>query len=483
MKIKSDLITFYFKLLVVLIICVIPTLAVFSAGFIIPAQFDRTYYGELGAMYDRLYAAKRNKIVIIANSSVAFGLRSDLIESGLTGYDVINFGLYGAIGTKAMLELSKNAIREGDVIIIAPEQFEQSMSLYFSGNDTWKGIDGNFKILNDLSADSSKMMAGSYIDFAFTKYKYLVSGEKPKTDDVYSKASFERNSFDVGFMTYDRPYNTMVGGYDPNTTVSFDTSIIQDNFIDYLNDYYEYAYKKGAKVFFNFSPVNRLSLTPDVDEQKIENYYSYLADRLKFRVIGNPLDYILDHDWFYDSNFHMNSAGMFVHSRLILEDIKSALNISSPTYITIPEKPIAPPPEIIDGDNSDADKFIYSILDNSVTITGLTESGKTQATLTIPATYEEKAVTAFNPDVFAQNKVISSIIIPENVRVIYNNSFDGCTHLVSLILKHTSPSSISVGSSLLDGAPACNIYLPAASVTAFSTHYNWSKYASALKGY
>ena len=79
-------------------------LSVVSFGFMIPAQYDETYYGELPYMFKRLKEGKEGKIIIVGNSAVAFASRNDLIEQELNK-EVVTFGLYGAIGTKAMMDL------------------------------------------------------------------------------------------------------------------------------------------------------------------------------------------------------------------------------------------------------------------------------------------------------------------------------------------------------------------------------------------
>ena len=93
-------------------------------GFATPSQYALTYYGELGKMYENLRLTSGRKIVIIGTSSVAFGVDSALMSEELSAagadYEVVNFGLYGALGTKVMLDLSEQYIGEGDIVVFAP---------------------------------------------------------------------------------------------------------------------------------------------------------------------------------------------------------------------------------------------------------------------------------------------------------------------------------------------------------------------------
>ena len=158
----------------ILLVLAIP-LTLVLVGFATPSVYADSYYGELPLMYENIRSVKGKKIVIIGNSNVAFGVDSELIERELASdgleYKVCNFGLYGAIGTKAMLDLSKNYISVGDIVIFSPEADAQSLSLYFSGLETWRGVDGNWNMLSDLNG-AGAIMTGSYPSFVAPRQSY-----------------------------------------------------------------------------------------------------------------------------------------------------------------------------------------------------------------------------------------------------------------------------------------------------------------------
>jgi hypothetical protein len=95
--------------------------------------YGKTYLGGFDEKYLRLYNTEGKKIIFIGGSSLPFGLRSDLIEDELGGeYAVINFGLYATLGTKFMMDMARDAISEGDIVVICPELNAQTYSLYFN---------------------------------------------------------------------------------------------------------------------------------------------------------------------------------------------------------------------------------------------------------------------------------------------------------------------------------------------------------------
>ena len=433
-------------------------------GFATPPQFAETYYGEAAYMYKRLKNTEGKKIVLIGNSAVAFGVRSDLLQNEFPGYTVVNFGLYGAVGTKFMLDLSRDHISEGDIVVIMPEPIEQSMSLYFSADDAWRAVDGDFSMLGDLAADNIPAMVGNFAGYVGDKYGYISSGTPAAAMGAYSQSSFDdADGNEVGYMTFDRPYNVMSGGYDPTMTTDMSVSMIGEGFIEYLNEYAAELEKRGAEVCYGFVPINELMTDSEGFGEAAEEFYAYLCDNLEFDVIGHPAKYILDYRWFYDNNVHMNSAGMYVFTDLLAEDIKLHEGVTTPNEIEIPEIPEMPVSGSESGSNEDADKFTWEkasdVSGEYVRLTGLTDEGKTMTEITIPSDYDGVPVREFAPSVFAGNTVISRITVPKNISRLYDRSFDGASRLTALVFEHDSVLGISAGENFLEGADGCRIYL------------------------
>lgn len=455
-------------------------LTVLSFGLAIPTQFDETYYGELPYLFKRLKNGKEGKIIFVGNSAIAFGNRKDLIEKELNK-EVVTFGLYGAIGTKAMMDLSKAGIKKGDIVVLSPEISEQGLSLYFSSENMWMAIDGHYDMLNYLAKDNKESMVGNFASFAAKKFDYMVKGKKPKVDGVYQQSSFNKDNQEIGYMTYNREYNYMVNGYDANSMVKFDTSYLNDEFIKYINDYCKYVKKKGAEVYYNFVPVNNLSVTSSKED--IDAFYDELNDRIMCPILGNPHNYIFDYEWFYDNNSHLNTAGTYIYNKQLIDDLKTVFKDSSPTNIEIPEKPDIPLPDYHDGDNSDLDCFNYEEEADGYVVTSLTEKGLEKTTVIIPSTYNEKPIISFDAAVFQNNKTITEIVVPANIRALADFSFKGCSNLTKLIIQHASPSLLNVGTSLLEEADNCYVYVKSDAYDIFANHYNWGYYRNKLKKY
>lgn len=459
-------------------VIIIPLSLIITAAAL-PKAYTDSYYAELGEMYDKLKRTEGKKIVIIGNSNVAFGVYSEYLEMMLKEsgeeYTVCNFGLYGAIGTKTMLDLSKKYIGKDDIVIFTPEPYFQTCSLYFSAMDTWRSSEGNLKMLGDINRENMSSLVGNFPGYVAEKYR-LTSTASSLATGVYAKASFDEN---CDMTVAERYYNVFPDGYDINNKVTLNDDLLDKSFINYVNDYYTTINKKGAKMYYSFCPVNRLSLT-NTDEE-VDSFWNLLNSVYSFPVLGNPHSYVMDSEWFYDTNFHLNMSGMYVRTIQLYSDLIFSVFDKIPKYYSLPEKPQPPEIDISSGDNTDVGCFTYEFDGDrqGYKIVGLTDEGLKKSELIIPVTFEGKPVIDYSASTFKNCKTLTKLTVQKNIPMLYNNSFDGCTALTKIVLKQTNPNKIATGYSVLGGTANCRFYVDKDSVAAFYGHYTWghlSKY-------
>lgn len=444
-------------------------------GFVLPAQYDDTFLGEMKYKLQRLASTPGKRIVVIGGSSVPFSLKSELIEAHLPDYQVVDFGMYADMGTVVMLDFAKEYIHEGDIIILAPEQNAQTLSCHFSGEDVWQAVDGSFEMLSLISEKRYEALAADFPAFAGKKLRYALTGA-PEVTGVYARSSFN----EYGDISYPfREANILAGGHNPNDLISFEPEVPSPDFIDELNHFAREAVADGATVLYHFSPMNAAALAPGTTPDKINAYYDYLNELLLFPIIGNPHHCILDSGWFYDSNFHLNASGALVFTKLLIEDIKLWQKDSSVTAIALPSMP-KPSITFTDGDNSDADCFTYTKSDNGWFINGLSETGQKETGLILPCIYEGEPVTGISDTLFAGNQLLQSVTFQPNISVLYDGMFDDCSSLKQLVLTGEDPSSYTVGDGLLEGGNFL-IYVPENALDQYRRNYFWQKYDSWLQ--
>lgn len=400
-------------------------------GFGLPVQFGDTFMGELKSKYERLKETSGKRIVLVGGSGVAFDCDSALMDDFFPSYEIVNFGMYAGLGTKAVMDLSENYIHEGDIVILSPEQGEQTFSDYFNGEYMWQAADGAFGMLRDLKSENFDAMLGNFPRFALEKLNYVMKGQKPQTDSIYQKKSFNIYG-DIELDTCRE--NILPNGYDVNQKVRFTENVVQPEFMDYMNDWAKRLEKKGAVVWYRYCPVNKLSVE-DMDD--LAAYDVFLRQKLDFPVIGNPENSLMEAEWFFDTNFHLNQPGKEVNTVQLIRDMKAMLGDDRAVTVELPEKPHRTWGEV------SAETRIWTAKDSE--------------------TYQGE----------------ETIVIPENVTQIEDYAFSNCAGLKQIVLEQKDPSKCIVGQHLLDGTGA-EILVPQMSVDSYKRNYFWSVYAGRI---
>ena len=472
---------------IAILLCIlIPFILIASLGFFIPPQFDLSFLGELKYKVDRLYSVDGPKIVIVGGSSVPFGVDSELMEE-MIGMPVVNFGLYATLGTKMMLDLSLGALKKGDVVVIAPETDPQTYSLYFNAEAAWQAADSDFSILFKMSPDDYPEMLGGFWKYTYQKVKYATAGGHLDPAGIYNRASFN----DYGDISYERPYNVMTLGYDANTTVRFSPEIISADFIDYVNEYTKKAEKKGATVFFSFSPVNEDGIDESTTLGTLNEFTSFIDENFTAKRISDPNNFIYRSGYFYDSNFHLNDAGMTLHTITLAKDIASALGREILKDTDIPPVPEKPDEPTVPLDEFDENEKYFTFSEMNVggklvgyKIVGTTDAGKAEKALQTPTVYNKTAVIMIGAGAFEGCDLLEEITVSRSVRELENGAFSGAPKLTKIHILEPDPELVTVDCFVTDPrdglcrgmSDKARFYVPAEAVNDYQLGYFWAKY-------
>lgn len=414
-----------------------PVIILGSMIFGLPSQHRQSYVGYLNNKVSRLYSIEEEKVVVIGGSSVAFALDSELMEREL-GMPVVNFGLYAALGTKLMLDLSRDAIGEGDVVILSPELDAQTLSMFFNTENTLNAVDDDLSLLSDIPSEHWLSLIGGSWRFASEKLNYYIDGEKVPTD-IYRAENFNKyGDIKAGL----RKENIMSDYYKSNQIISLTPEIVDSEFIDYLNEYINYCYDVGASVYFNWCPINKAGLSEHTTEDSLLYFSDYMRDALDCQFIGDrsvggvtdntlicSADYgpIIDKAYFYDTNFHLNDAGVTYYTVNLINNYYETIGSDDFCEVRIPDKPALPTfNTFFAGYDENSKYFTYEVDNTGAVITGLTDEGKKQKELTLPVGVGDTVVSKIGEGAF-KGGVATTLIIPEDSKCqsIGNGAFDG----------------------------------------------------------
>lgn len=450
---------------------------IFSMVFVVKPKYQDTYMGALWDKRQLLASTEGKKLMVIGGSAAAFALDGDYISSELDDYSFVNFGLYAGLGTKAMLELAYDYIGSEDIVIIMPEQHSQTLSTYFNGQYMWQALDGHMSMAFDLDEADRTNLAEELPAFAIKKAGYFFTNTMPSPQEVYSRTSFDQYG-DINQELIGA--NIMAEAYDPTMEISFSKELVAEDFIFYLNDYAKKCQDKGARVYYQYCPMNQLAVG---DATQAEDYNDWLFNRLKILPLAEPEAAIMDSDLFYDTNFHLNAKGREEFSYKLIKSIKAVNGDTSKT--SKPENyKLETMAEAIDRDFGIdfCENYIIEEWKDGLTITGIRDAYRDASYVEVPNYINDKRVLRISENAFSEAKGLKTIVIGQGIGAIEDQAFAGCLSLREIRLTQTNPQSIFAGTNLLAGTNA-KIYVPMEALDRYKLSYGWSNYANMLEDY
>ncbi len=444
---------------VVLLIAILPTvLCIASAAA--PKVYDETYYAELSDMVARLRSAEGKRLILVGNSDVAFGVNGAELEALLkeNGFDytVCPLGLYGAVGTSAMLDIAGSEMREGDLAIFVVEPLSDVLTTYFGASAYLKCAESDASLLLPLSTARKSAVVGNWLPVLQERLAFAKLGEKPEESGAYRKAAFDGRCD----LTYERAGNVMQLGYDTTVPIDLAAVTVEDAFRGEFNNFVKHAERVNASVAISFSPMNR-SAVVDGSDESVYAFFTTVNEAFSAPVISDPNDYILDSGWFYDTNLHLNSLGAQVRTALLAQDILTYLGCRTAIECDLPEMPQPVRTETAQVEGT-SDAFTFAALPDGAgyLVSGLTDTGRPLETLTVPSSYEGKPVVGFTEDALRGADALVELTLPERVEGLPDRLFAETPRLERLVFLHRSTLP-SVSEHAFDGASKLRVFVPA----------------------
>lgn len=303
-----------------LIIPIIFTNVVFF--LLVPTNLAFTYHGAVIDKVELLETAPPPRIIFVGGSMLAFGLDSEKLQKEL-GYSIVNFGTHAAYGLRFMLDIIKQGLQPGDIIIIIPEY-----ELFFMG------VDGHETMAELILAypEALKYMKtiGQIQNIIevfprIMEIKEEVLYSKPKPHGVYSRGGF--NIFGdvishLGKQNHQIDVDKSNPFYaDPAISPSVEKAVFL------LNDFIDIARQKGVGVYFMYPAL--LDQMFFYFEDSIIPLSQKLEKEIHAPIISKPHESVFPIEFFFDTVYHLNMQGREKFTQLVLEKIsKHILNIS-----------------------------------------------------------------------------------------------------------------------------------------------------------
>ena len=472
-------------LVCVLLLAIVPGLVLIK-GATLPEYYGESYYAELSELYSRLKNTAGPRLIVVGGSSVAFGFEGETAERLLRehgfSFTACPFGLYAAIGTAPMLELAAAQVHEGDIIILAPEPTPETLSEFFGATAYWKCAESDRSLTEPLDGAMKKALAGNYIQYLNDRLEIERTGVLPQASGVYAKSSFNSRCD----LSYDRAGNAMALGFDSSAPIDLGSVRPTEGFVSLVRRLKEAAEKAGATVLLSFAPMNESAVVSS--EEDAYEYYMALSRDLGLTCITDIRSCIMDPGWFYDNNFHLNSAGAVRNTYRLCVDLMTYLGTYEPIEARLPDMPesIARPV----GTAGDEVFTFEAVTARGRTVgyrvSGIREEGKALTSLTVPGSHEGLPVAGYVPGAF-QGAGAEELILPESIEELPQGGLAGMTGLRRLVLtgKNGVPA-VNPGS--FEGTEGLRVFVPKAVYVQFRdgagcAGNGWESYLNMITAY
>ena len=259
------------------------------------------------------------KLLIVAGSNSLFGIHSLELERNYH-LPVTNFGVHAGLGLKYILDRSKKSLKAGDFVYLPLEYalYQQESAPSTQLMDFLLARDPEY--FHRLSI--TQQIQG-YVSVPFSRILEGLMGGSDEYLGSSSKTYNIRNIDGPGNQIKNSPelaknHALKLSNLGPK---SFGDGDISDYSKKLLTDYIEWTRKNGVCLIP--APPNLMSHEEyssgvfPAFTQKIKQFY---AD-MEIHFIGEPENYLFPKHLFFDTEYHLNTAGVAMRTALTIEDL------------------------------------------------------------------------------------------------------------------------------------------------------------------
>jgi hypothetical protein len=264
------------------------------------------------------------RVIIVGGSNVAFGIDSEQMEQEL-GMPVINDGLHVALGIAPINEI-REYIRPGDIVIISLEYYNFTDLPSFYGQpqylaDWVEFSPGRIRHVHDplgqlpslftmmLQRKVNRQVSYYLNGFSFEEGRNFYSGDQfnERGDFIGHLGEGADAQFEIADSVY--PVNMMNEAY------------------VFLEDFNQFARAKDAVVFYE-AQAHRQTNCERTGNQELNKFFQRLKNRTSIPLLTDLDQLCLPDEYFYDTPYHLNSAGRQVRTERLIENLKEALGMN-----------------------------------------------------------------------------------------------------------------------------------------------------------
>jgi len=255
-----------------------------------------------------ILSQEKDRIVFYAGCSIWYNLdMEEVIRTIGDAYYPVNMGLNGTVNSELQLQIMLPYLHEGDIFFHTPElssdwQMMRTVDMTDEDHRLWVGVEYNYDMLN--AVDFTKI--GCELD-SFCHYL----GTKTEEADYIGRYTDSHGRYFMGEYG-EVPFKR----YPPDTgtlgdSVSLNLSLITDEGMGRLSEWYARLQDKGMSVFVSYACFNKEAL-PDEEKRNVAAvdaaYRSYFDDMPGVVLLSDLSHFYWQSANFFDTNYHLLSG-------------------------------------------------------------------------------------------------------------------------------------------------------------------------------
>lgn len=280
--------------------------------FAVCPQYTHEYNASFIDKMNRLESISGEKIVLVSNSNLAFGIQSELIEKEI-GLPVVNLGLHGGLGNAFHERMPLFNMASGDIVVIAHLTYDDDDTI--SDPElallTVENYLRFWKIFRQKDFPRILCALPKYLEKCF--FRFLTNADKELPATCYRRSAFNEYGDNIF------PREIEAGESKPELL----HPRVNDICMNRINGFYEYCKKRGATVVIAGVPI--LSGLEGFDLEEYKAFQAEVEKRAECPVISDFCDYVFDKKYFYAGGLHMTNTGANLRTQQLIKDLKTFL--------------------------------------------------------------------------------------------------------------------------------------------------------------
>lgn len=286
-----------------------------AAGQLLPPQYTNSFNASLLDKMERAEDIEEPKLLVIGGSNIVFGINSRLLEEEFQ-MPVVNMGVNAGMMSEFQLNVAEKYIREGDIVILGFE-YGAYTSEQMNPTTAWYTIE-NYPELWRCVPNMEKPALLRFYPYYFGEklIAFLKGGDQIPDQPEYVRTNFD----EYGDFSFYRKENVRK---DIARNMVIQEAEIEDNVIERINEFCEEAGKKGVTVYLTFPALDEECVASS--PQDIEEFEKKIRESVDCPVISRCHTYIMESKFFYDTNYHLNTEGAKIRTKLLISDMRDKI--------------------------------------------------------------------------------------------------------------------------------------------------------------